>query len=132
MKPYRFASLFILFSFIHPALASECGQPISVDAVAKLKGTITLGGLTAKFGEWCQGHGPVSTYKDTNGNEIWFFWKATIQTAASDAERMNYQVLLASVVPADDPGEYKIIWPSEFVGKEIQDILAKEYDPPKK
>ena len=121
-----------MFSVTPFAQASECGQPIAVDAVAKLSGPITLGGLKAKFGEWCQGHGPVSTYKDTNGNEIWFFWKATSQSATSDAEHMEYQVLLASVVPADDPGEYKIIWPPEFVGKEIRDILAKEYDPPKK
>lgn len=131
MNLLRFASLIILFSVTPSALAAECGQPISVDAVAKLSGTFTLGGLTAKFGEWCQGHGPVSTYKDTNGNEIWFFWKAVSQPATTDAERMKYEVLLASVVPADDPGEYQIIWPAEFVGKEIRDILAKEYDPPK-
>lgn len=114
------------------ALASECGQPISVDAVAKLSGPITLGGFTAKFGESCQGHCPVSTYKDTNGNEIWFFWKAVSHPATTDAERMKYQVLLASVLTANDPGNYQIIWPPEFVGKEIQDILAKEYDPPRK
>lgn len=131
MNLFRFASLIFLFSVTQSALASECGQPISVDAVAKLSGVITLGGLKAKFGEWCQGHGPVSTYKDTNGNEVWFFWKATSKPASSDAERMEYQVLLASVVPADDPGDYQIIWPPEFVGKEIRDILAKEYDPPK-
>lgn len=70
--------------------------------------------------------------KDTNGNEIWFFWKATRQAATSDAESMKYQVLLASVVPANDPGDYQIIWPPEFVGKEIRDILTKEYDSPKK
>jgi hypothetical protein len=132
MNLFRFASLIFLFSVTQSALASECGQPISVDAVAKLSGTITLGGLTAKFGEWCQGHGPVSTYKDTNGNEIWFFWKATSQAATGDKERMKLQVLLASVVPADDPGEYKIIWPPEFVGKEIRDILAREYEASKK
>ena len=132
MNLFRFAALMFLFSATSSVLASECGQPISVDAVAKLSSPITLGGLTAKFGEWCQGHGPVSTYKDTNGNEIWFFWKAVSQPASDDAERMKYQVLLASVVLADDPGEYKIIWPPEFVGKEIRDILAKEYDPPKK
>jgi hypothetical protein len=128
MNLFRFAALMFLFFITQPVLATECGQPISVDAVAKLTGPITLGGLTAKFGEWCQGHGPVSTYKDSNGNEIWFFWKAVSQTAANDAERMKYQVLLASIVPADDPGEYKIIWPPEFVGKEIRDILAKEYE----
>jgi len=127
MNFFRFASLIFLFSVTPPVLASECGQPISVEAVAKLKGPISLGGLTAKFGEWCQGHGPVSTYKDTSGNEIWFFWKAANQAATNDTERLEYQVLLASVVPADDPGEYKIIWPPEFVGKEIRDILAKEY-----
>jgi hypothetical protein len=127
MNLFRFASLIFLFSVTPSVLASECGQPISVEAVAKLKGPITLGGLTAKFGAWCQGHGPVSTYKDTNGNEIWFFWKAASQAATNDAERMGYQVLLASVVPADDPGDYKIIWPPEFVGKEIRDVLAKEY-----
>jgi hypothetical protein len=132
MNIFRFASLIFLLSVTQSALASECGQPISVAAVAKMSGPITLGGLKAKFGEWCLGHGPVSTYKDTNGNEIWFFWKATSQPAASDAERMEYQVLLASVVPADNPGDYQIIWPPEFVGKEIRDILAKEYDPPKK
>jgi hypothetical protein len=132
MNLFRFASLIFLFSVTQSALASECGQPISVDAVSKLSGTITLGGLTAKFGKWCQGHGPVSTYKDTNGNEIWFFWKAVSKPATTEKARMKYQVLLASVVPADDPGEYKIIWPPEFVGKVIQDILAKEYDPPKK
>jgi hypothetical protein len=131
MNIFRLASLIFLFSVTQPALASECGQPISVDAVAKLSGAITLGGLKAKFGEWCQGHGPVSTYKDTNGNEIWFFWKASSEPAANDAERMEYQVLLASVVSTDDPGEYKIIWPPEFVGKEIRDILAREYDAPK-
>jgi hypothetical protein len=132
MKLFSFASLVFLFSVTQSALASECGQPISVDAVAKLKGPITLGGLKAKFGEWCLGHGPVSTYKDTKGNEIWFFWKAIRQPAANDAERMAYQVLLASVVPANDPGDYQIIWPPEFVGKVIQDVLAAEYDPPKK
>lgn len=120
-----------LFAFAQPAIASECGQPISVDKVAKLTGTITLGGLRAKFGEWCQGHGPVSTYKDTNGNEIWFFWKATNRSAADKKQRMKFQVLLASVVPAEDQGNYQIIWPPEFVGKEIRDILATEYDSPK-
>jgi hypothetical protein len=129
MKLFHFASLIFLLSAAPPALASECGQPISAEAVTKLSGVITLGGLKAKFGEWCQGHGPVSFYKDTNGNEIWFFWKAASQSATNDAERMEYQVLLASVVPANDTGEYKIIWPPEFVGKEIRDILAKEYDP---
>ena len=132
MKLFRFASLIFLFAVTSTALADECGQPIAVDAVAKLSGTITLGDLKAKFGDWCQGHGPVSTYKDTNGNEIWFFWKANTQPAANHEERMAYQVLTASVVPADDPGEYKIIWPTEFVGKEIQDVLANEYDSPKK
>jgi hypothetical protein len=131
MNLFRLASLIVLFSVTQAALPSECGQPISVDAVAKLSGPITLGGLTAKFGEWCQGHGPVSTYKATNGNEIWFFWKAASLPATTDAERMEYQVLLASVVPADDPGDYQVIWPPEFVGKDIRDILAKEYDPPK-
>jgi hypothetical protein len=128
MNLFRFASLIFLFSVTPSALASECGQPISVEAVAKLSDPIKLGGLTAKFGEWCQGHGPVSTYKDTSGNEIWFFWKVPSQPAANDAERMKYEVLLASVVPADDPGDYQIIWPPEFVGKEIGDVLAKEYD----
>jgi len=127
MNLFRFASLIFLFAVAHSALAADCGQPISTDAVAKLSGPVTLGGLTAKFGEWCQGHGPVSTYKDTNGNEIWFFWKASSQQANHGEDHMAYQVLLASVVPADDPGEYQIIWPAEFVGKEIRDILAKEY-----
>ncbi|MEO7622830.1 MAG: hypothetical protein ABIS30_07150 [Gallionella sp.] len=131
MNIFRFASLIILLSVAPSALASECGQPISVDAVAKLTGPITLGGLKAKLGEWCQGHGPVSTYKDTNGNEIWFFWKATNHPASNDAERMEYQVLLASVVPKNDPGDYQIIWPPEFVGKVMQDVLAVEYDPQK-
>ena len=127
MNLFHFALLIALSSVTPSALASECGQPISVDAVAKLSGVITLGGLKAKFGEWCQGHGPVSTYKDTKGNEIWFFWKAAGQSASNDEDRMKFEVLLASVVPADDPGEYKIIWPPEFAGKEIRDILAKEY-----
>lgn len=127
MNISRFASLIFLLAVAQSALASECGQPISADKVAKLTGPITLGGLKARFGEWCQGHGPVSVYQDTKGNEIWFFWKASSQPAANDTERMEYQVLLASVVPADDPGEYQIIWPPEFVGKEIRDILAKEY-----
>lgn len=128
MNLFRLALLIFLFSVTQSALASACGRPISVDAVAKLSGAITLGGLKSKFGEWCQGHGPVSTYKDTSGNEIWFFWKASSKPATTNKARMKYQVLLASVVPADDPGEYKIIWPPEFVGKEIRDILAKEYE----
>jgi len=128
MKLSRFVSLIFLFGLSQSALSTECGKPISVEAVVKLIGPITLGGLTAKFGEWCQGHGPVSTYKDTSGNEIWFFWKASGQSATNDGDRIKYQVLLASVVPADDPGEYKIIWPLEFVGTEIRDVLAKEYD----
>jgi hypothetical protein len=132
MSILRFTSLILLFSITSPALSVECGQPISVDKVAKLSAPVTLGGLTAKFGKWCQGHGPVSTYKDTKGNEIWFFWKAVSKPATTDKARMKYQVLLASVVPADDPGDYQIIWPAKFVGKEVRDILAKEYDPPKK
>jgi hypothetical protein len=59
-----------LFSVTQPALASGCGQPISVDAVAKLSGPFA---------------------------------------------------------PANDPGDYRIIWPPELVGKEIQDVLAKVY-----
>ena len=131
MNPFRFALLMLLFLVARPVLAAECGQPISVDVVAKMSGPVTLGGLTARFGEWCQGHGPVSTYKDTKGNEIWFFWKAISKPASNDKELMEFQVLLASVVPANDPGGYQIIWPPEFVGKDIQDVLAKEYDPPK-
>ncbi len=129
MNPFRLASLILLLSVTPAALASECGLPISVDEVAQLSGPITLGDLTIQFGEWCPGHGPVSTYKDTNGNEIWFFWKAPSQPASNDEERMEYEVLLASLVPADDPGDYQIIWPLEFVGQEIRDILASEYDP---
>lgn len=128
MRLLRLTSLLFLFSLTSSVLASECGQPISVDTVAKLSGPLTLGGLRDKFGEWCQGHGPVSLYKDTDGNEIWFFWKASSQPPASDAERLEFQVLTASVVKADDPGEYQIIWPKSLVGMEIRDVLAKEYE----
>jgi hypothetical protein len=62
MNLFRFTSLIVLFLFTHPALASDCGQPPSVDAAAKLTGTITLGRLTPKFGELSQGPGPVNTY----------------------------------------------------------------------
>ena len=130
MNLFRFAALILLFSVAQPALAADCGQPISVKDVAKLSGIVSLNSLKAKFGQWCQGHGPVSYYKDTNGNEIWFFWRTAKKSVTNGSDPKNYQVLLASIVPADDPGGYQIIWPPEFVGKEVQDVLAKEYDSP--
>ena len=120
--------LLIFFSSLTPtALASDCGQPISVEAVIKLSGTITLGDLKTKFGEWCQGHGPASWYQGSQGKQIWFWWKMPSQPATTDAEGMKYQVLLATEVNAKDSDDFKIIWPQEFVGRDFKAIAEKEY-----
>jgi|SRR3989344_3097302 len=122
MNIFRLAFLALLLSLAKSALASECGQPISVDAVIKLSGTITLSDLKAKFGEWCQGHGPVSWYKGAHGKEIWFWWEKPSQPATTDAEGMKYHVLVATEVPSDNENVQSIIWPPKFVGKEMADV----------
>lgn len=124
MRIFRFVFLILLLSQTEVALSSECGQPISVDAVKKLSGNITLGDLAAKFGMWCQGHGPVSWYKGSKGKEVWFWWKMPSHPATTDAEGMKYQVLMAFEVLANDPdAQQNIVWPQEHVGKNVCDVF---------
>lgn len=133
MSILRLAFLILLLSQTAAALASECGQPISVDEVKKISGTITLGDLKTKFGMWCQGHGPLSWYRGANGKEIWFWWKFPKQAATTDAEGMKYQVLMAIEVLADNPdAQQNVIWPQEYVGKTMCDVLKQNGMPCRK
>lgn len=111
------------------ALASECGNPVTIDSINKLSGSATLGDLSARFGNWCQGDGPVSWYKSAQGKQIWFYWKKTAQ--ASSAGSKSNPVLMATEVNADDQDEQKIIWPKQQVGQEMTVILLNEYGPQK-
>jgi len=130
MKTTRLIYIFLSLFISNVALASECGNPITIDSVNKLSGSVTLGDLTAKFGEWCQGDGPVSWYKSAQGKQIWFYWKKTNQPATAAVSKSN-PVLMATEVNADDQDEQKIIWPKEYVGKEMTVILLNEYGPQK-
>ncbi len=60
MKSTPFIFIILTFFLSNIALAAECGSPVSIDAVNKLSANVTLGELTSKFGEACQGEGPVS------------------------------------------------------------------------
>jgi hypothetical protein len=126
MNVFRLFFWILLLSQTGVAQATDCGQPISVAAVKSLSGTVTLGDLATKFGMWCQGHGPVSWYRGANGKEVWFWWKLPKQAATTDAEGMQYQVLMAFEVLANDPDAQQIIiWPAEFVGKNICDVFKE-------
>lgn len=127
MKTARLSFIFLSLFLSNVAQASECGSPVAIDSVNKLSGSVTLGDLTAKFGEWCQGDGPVSWYKESQGKQIWFYWKKT--TPATSAGNKINPVLMVTEVNADDQDEQKIIWPKEYVGKEMTVILLNEYGP---
>jgi len=129
MKTTRLIFIFLSLFLGNAALASECGSPVTIDSVNKLSGSVTLGDLTAKFGESCQGDGPVSWYKSAPGKQIWFYWKKT--TPATSAGNKSNPVLMATEVNADDQDEQKIIWPKEYVGKEMTAILLNDYGPQK-
>jgi len=124
------AGIFLTLFLGNAALAAECGKPITADAVTKLTGTVTLGDLTAKFGAWCQGDGPVSWYKGAKDKQIWFYWKKTAQATASGSK--SNPVLMVAEVNANDFDEQKIIWPKEYIGKELTVILLNDYGPQKK
>lgn len=82
---------------------------------------------------WCQGHGPVSWYRGATGKEIWFWWKYPKHAATTDAEGMKYEILMAFEVLANDPdAQQKIIWPQEYVGKNMCDILEEAGTPCRK
>lgn len=129
MKTTRLIFIFLYLFLGNVALASECGNPVTIDSINKLSGSATLGDLTARFGESCQGDGPVSWYKSAQGKQIWFYWKKTAQ-ASSTGSKSN-PVLMATEVNADDQDEQKIIWPKEQVGQEMTVILLNEYGPQK-
>lgn len=129
MKTTRLICIFLSLFLSNVALASECGNPVTIDSVNKLSGVVTLGDLTAKFGEWCQGDGPVSWYKSAPGKQIWFYWKKTAQATAAGSK--SNPVLMATEVNADDQDEQKIIWPKDYVGKEMTVILLNDYGPQK-
>lgn len=130
MKPTRLIFTLLTFFLSNIALAAECGSPVSIEAVNKLSATVTLGELTSKFGEACQGEGPVSWYKGNKDKQIWFYWKKTAQPAMAGGK--SNPVLMATEVNANDFDEQKIIWPKEHVGKEMPVILLNEYGPQKK
>lgn len=72
------------------ALTAECGNPVSIEAVSKLSATVTLGDLTGKFGEACQGEGPVSWYQRAKDKQIWFYWKKSAQPAMAGCKNNQY------------------------------------------
>ena len=120
----------LLTFFLGNIALAECGNPVSIDAVNKLSSTVTLGELTSKFGESCQGEGPVSWYQGSKDKQIWFYWKKTSQPSTAGSK--SNPVLMATEVNANDFEEQKIIWPKEYVGKEMPVILLNEYGPQKK
>jgi hypothetical protein len=130
MKITRLIYIFLSLFLGNVALASECGNPVTIDSVNKLSAVVTLGDLTTKFGAWCQGDGPVSWYKSAQGKQIWFYWKKTTPAAAAGSK--SNPVLMVTEVNADDEDEQKIIWPKEYVGQEMTVILLNEYGPQNK
>ena len=130
MKTTRLSFVFLALFVGNFALAAECGSPITIEAVNKLPATATLGDISARFGESCQGEGPVSWYKGSKDKQIWFYWKNTGQTTSAGSK--NNPVLMATNVNANDFDEQKIIWPQEHVGKEMSVILLNDYGPQKK
>jgi hypothetical protein len=122
MSSFRPVTAIVLLCLARVACAGDCGKPISVDAVARLSSPVTLGDLKTKFGDWCQGHGPVSWYRSTRGKEIWFWWQLPSQPATTEAEGLKYRVLVATEVPVNDESIQVVIWPKAFVGSEMADI----------
>ncbi|MDI1302666.1 MAG: hypothetical protein PSX71_12230 [bacterium] len=88
---------------------------------------LTVSDLTDKFGEWCQGHGPVSWYKTTDHKEIWFWWKKPIVEAVDKNEQGHYQILMASLVAENDESVQEVIWPKKLRGKQVEAILSSAY-----
>lgn len=129
MKTIALVCILLTLSPGKVALASECGSPVSLDAINKLSAGVTLGDLSAKFGEWCRGEGPVSWYKGSKDKQIWFYWKKTAQPATAGSR--GNPVLMVTEVNANDFDEQKIIWPKEHAGKEMSVILLNEYGPQK-
>jgi len=129
MKTIRLILIYASLLLSNVAFASECGSPVTIDSVNKLPVGVTLGDVSAKFGEWCQGEGPVSWYKGTKDKQIWFYWKKTAKPAI--AGNKSNPVLMVTEVDANDFDEQKIIWPKEHIGKEMSIILLNEYGPQK-
>jgi hypothetical protein len=130
MKTIRLSFIFLSLFVSNFALAAECGSPVTMEAVNKLPATATLGDISARFGESCQGEGPVSWHKGAKDKQIWFYWKNTGQTTTAGSK--SNPVLMATEVNANDFDEQKIIWPKEHVGKEMSVILLNDYGPQKK
>lgn len=129
MKNIRILTILLSLLLSNLALASECGKQINVNIINTLQTNVTLGDLTEKFGEWCQGEGPVSWYKGAKDKQIWFYWKKSAQPATAGSKANP--VLMVTEVNANDLDEQKIIWPKEFVGQEMTVILLTEYGPQK-
>ena len=119
------AGLFLSLFLASAAWADECGAPITVEAVQKLPQPVTLGQLTKTLGKWCQGHGGVSWYRASAGKEIWFWWQNRSQTVTDQAAVPGYQVLVATESDAEDSNTQKIIWPPEFVGMNVIQVLSE-------
>jgi hypothetical protein len=64
-------SLFIMLMVVCSPSEAECGKQISIDTnFLSYEGSLNLGTLKKRYGEWCQGHGPVSWYKEASGKEV--------------------------------------------------------------
>ncbi len=126
MKTTRLSFIFLAL-FVGNFAAAECGSPVTIEAVNKLPATVSVGDITTRFGESCQGEGPVSWYKGSKDRQIWFYWKNTGNSITTGSKANP--VLMVTEVNANDFDQQKIIWPKEHAGKEMSVILLNEYGP---
>jgi len=112
-----------------PMISFGCGKPISVGEVQALPEKITLGDLQDRFGEACQGHGPVSWYVGPDNKDIWFWWRIPEKREDAGNDILNMEIFVAFEVDQKGAKEDStIIWPKGLLGKNVKAVITKEWE----
>ncbi|OUR86886.1 hypothetical protein A9Q81_27550 [Gammaproteobacteria bacterium 42_54_T18] len=101
---------------------------VGVDVIAKEPSPFTLGVLATKYGMWCQGHGPFSWYRVNDEQEIWFWWKKSVNEVSQADDFNEYEILAATINDSGNDNEQRIVWPEKFVGSSIERLTKNEYE----
>jgi len=99
---------------------------LSLKEIETVKGPITLREVEARFGKgWKHCHGPCIWYesKDYPNKEYWFW----LLPSDRGIDFEDGQVAFVTLVNAEDPDDFEIIWPQELKNKDKQEVF-KSYD----
>ena len=98
---------------------------ITISKIAELEPPLIIKTVEAKFGTFNHGHGPYIWYKnqDSPDKEYWFWFSLKNKNVALE----DFQIVLITLVNADDPDDFEIVWPEKLKDKANQEVFDLLY-----